>query len=108
MKGRAGTEPDGICGDCFYVLGMYDDPVYGLSSAELRDRIAGETISRPVPPAAQVGHALRVGLARRKLVERVLPGRWRVSAYGKQMLAIWCGDDADECARVPCGLGWPA
>jgi hypothetical protein len=108
-KGIADSEPDGINGDCFWVLGMYDDGGHGLTALELHGLIAreNESMGWPVPTPGQVGRSLRL-LARRRtpLTER-LAGRWLLTAHAHDQIRQWAGEE-EEPARVPCGLGWPA
>src|SRR5580704_3927337 len=109
-KGIKDSGPDGIAGDCFYVLGMYAAEG-GVTAARLHELVAWEngSLGWPVPSRGQVQRGLRVLAFRRPpLVEKMPGGRWRQTPHGHVMLLAWTGGEDDEApVREPCGLGWP-
>lgn len=121
MRGSAGSEPDGMTGDAFFILAMYDTGT-GLTLTALHDRMRAElaALHDPVPSRRQLRDALsHMARQYRPLVERAGPARkgveptWRITSHGRVMLARWCGDepaagfDRRDERRVVSGLGWP-
>lgn len=90
------TEPDGVAGDCFYVLLMYGGETPAAS--DLYERIAREHVPMgwAVPSREQVGRGLEDLASRQPPLVRQAGARWVITDHGYAMFDVWVPDEPNH------------